>query len=101
VTKVAFNGWRRSETHHRFPLAAARSKSFTPKAQATFAAIDFLSVAGKANKAAPLQPPKDLEKKLRLGFGRPINFLPASASQARCASSKIMTFPDGGGPPAL
>ena len=45
-----------------------RSEPATPtqEPQSTFAAIDFLPVADKANEAAPIQPPKDLEKKLRL-----------------------------------
>jgi hypothetical protein len=55
-----------ARTRHRLPLAASRARSLTPEAQSTFAAIDFLSVADKANEATRLQPPKDPEKKLRL-----------------------------------
>jgi len=62
----AFNRWRRSENSPSIAVCGFSSQILTPEAQSTFAAIDFLSVADKANEAVPLQPPKDPEKKLRL-----------------------------------
>ena len=71
----AFNRRRGSENSPSIAVRGFSSKSLAPEAQSTFAAIDFLSVADKANEAAPLQPPEDLEKKFRLRVWPPHQLL--------------------------
>src|SRR5208283_4426553 len=65
-TWSAFNRWRGSENAPSIAVCGFSSKSLAPKAQSTLTPIDFLAVPNEADEAAPLQSPKDFEKKLRL-----------------------------------